>query len=70
VSNQTKGPVHSCPCPWCRKPNDFRGLEDYGLEPGNIASCDHCKKNFKIKSVQKVTFLRLAPTNERGNLFQ
>ena len=67
---QTKGYVHSCACPWCRKPNDFRDLDDYGLEPGNVLSCDHCKKNFKIKALRPVTVITLEQFQGRGNLYQ
>lgn len=67
---QTRGTVNSTPCPWCHKPNDFRGVEDYGLEPGNVLSCDHCSKNFIIKRVQPVTMVWLAPYSGRGNLYK
>ncbi len=50
--------------------NDFRGLEDYGVEQGNVLECDHCKKNFKIARKQPVTMIWLERTNERGNLYQ
>ena len=66
--SQTKGPIHAVACPWCRKPNDFRTVEDYGLETGNVLTCDHCKRNFEIKNIQKTTTIWLAPTNSRGNL--
>jgi uncharacterized protein YbaR (Trm112 family) len=67
---QTKGPLHAVPCPWCRKSNDFRSVEDYALGQGNVLSCDHCKRNFEIKNVQKVTMIWLAQTSQRGNLYQ
>lgn len=70
MSKQTRGTVASCACPWCKKPNDFRGVEDYGLEPGNVLSCDHCRRNFKITKVEKMTVIQLAPTHDRGNLYQ
>jgi uncharacterized protein YbaR (Trm112 family) len=67
---QTKGTISACACPWCKKPNDFRGVEDYGLEQGNVLSCDFCKKNFQIARVQPVTMIWLERTNNRGNLHQ
>lgn len=67
---QSKGTVAATACPWCKKPQDFRGVEDYGLEPGNVFKCDHCKRNFKLVRVQKVTMLWLAPTTDRGNLHE
>jgi hypothetical protein len=68
MNRQTTGPLNACACPWCRKANDFRGLEDYGVEPGNILACDHCGKNFEVMRVQPVTMVWLAPTTARGNL--
>lgn len=68
--SQTKGTINACACPWCKSPNDFRGIEDYGLEVGNVFSCDSCKKNFKISAVQPVTIIRLERTSDRGNLFK
>ncbi len=65
---QTKGTVAACACPWCKKANDFRGVEDYGLEPGNVITCDHCGKNFKLARVQRVTLIWLERTTDVGNL--
>lgn len=64
------GKVYAVPCPWedCRKPNDFRTVEDYGLEPGAIFSCDHCKRKMKIMRVEPTTLVSVTPTQERGNL--
>lgn len=68
MSNITKGTIEATACPWCRKPNDFRSVEDYGLEKGNVLTCDHCKRNFKIKNVRKMTVIYLEPYSGRGNL--
>ena len=64
----TRGTVAATPCPWCGKANDFRGMEDYGIEPGNICSCDHCGRNFVVAKKQPVTMLWLKRTNAKGNL--
>lgn len=64
----TRGTIASCACPWCKKPNNFRDVEDYALEAGNILECDYCHKNFKIQRVRMVTEIVLSPTRERGNL--
>lgn len=67
TAKQTRGTIDSCACPWCSKPNDFRGLEDYGVEQGNILQCDHCKNNFEIKRVLPTTLIWLGRAG-RGNL--
>lgn len=61
--SQTRGTVAACACPWCRKANDFRGLEEYGLERGCILTCDHCDKHFSVVDIRPVTVLRLARAN-------
>jgi hypothetical protein len=58
----TRGTVEATACPWCKKPNDFRGLDDYGVEPGNILKCDHCTRSFEIVRVQSVKMLWLKPS--------
>jgi len=68
--SQTKGTIAACSCPWCGTANDFRGVEDYGLEAGNVLTCDSCKKNFKIARVQPVTMIWLERYAGRGNLHQ
>jgi hypothetical protein len=70
MSKQTRGTVDSCACPWCGNPNDFRGLEDYGVEAGNVITCDHCKRNMKIERVRPVTMIWLSRYTGRGNLNQ
>lgn len=70
AGTKTKGTLAACACPWCNKANDFRGLEDYGMEQGNVLQCDHCKKNFKISRVQPVTMIWLEQFTGRGNLYQ
>lgn len=64
----TRGTIDSCACPWCKKPINFRDVEDYALEPGNILECDHCRKNFSIQRVRTITEIVLSPTRRRGNL--
>jgi len=62
TGSQTKGTVASCACPWCLKPNDFRDVEDIGVEAGNTFTCDHCKKIFMIAKVQPVKMIWLKRT--------
>ena len=68
----TKGPLHAVPCPWCRKPLDFRENADEsmggagwgsdgGLETGAQVNCDHCGRLCKIIAVERVTLVTLAP---------
>lgn len=57
----TKGTVAACACPWCGKANDFRDMEDFGVEVGNVLECDHCKRKFQIAAVQKTTVIQLKP---------
>ena len=54
---QTRGTVKAVPCPHCKKPNDLRGLEDYGCAEGNVFICDHCQKQVQIAKLQKVTLV-------------
>ena len=56
---QTKGTIKACACPWCHKPNDFTDVKDYGLEPGNTFTCDHCQRKFRLVRKQPVTMLWL-----------
>jgi hypothetical protein len=60
----TSGAIHRVPCPWCKKPNDCRGLTakgvaggwgGYGLEPGTKLDCDHCGNLMEIAAVQDIT---------------
>lgn len=64
------GKIYAVPCPWpdCAKPNDFRVVEDYGLENGAIFSCDHCNRNMQIVKVEPTTLISVRRTEERGNL--
>lgn len=66
-ARQTRGTIAACACPWCGKANDFRDMEDYGVEPGNVLACDHCGKNFEIKRVQPTKLIWLGRAG-RGNL--
>ena len=56
---QTRGTVEATACPWCKRTNDFRGVEDYGLEPGNAFTCDHCHRTYEVVRVQPVTMVWL-----------
>jgi hypothetical protein len=64
------GKVYAVPCPWedCHKVNDFRDVADYGLDKGNIFSCDHCGRNMKVVKVEPTTLVSVMPTEEQGNL--
>lgn len=62
---QTRGTIAACACPWCGKANDFRDIEDYGVEQGNVLACDHCGKNFEIKRVQQTKLIWLGPPDPR-----
>lgn len=64
----TRGTIESCACPWCRKPNNFRDVQDYALEAGNILECDHCHKNFQIQRARQIVEIVLSPTTKKGNL--
>lgn len=67
-----RGPLHAVPCPHCGRPNDFRGFApsgglgwgDYGLEPGTVVDCDHCKRKSQIVHVDKVTLVSLRQHNK------
>ncbi len=61
AAKQTRGTVEACACPWCKKPNDFRGCEDYAIEKFQDFKCDHCGRIFYIARVQPVTMIWLAP---------
>ena len=53
----TRGTVKAVPCPYCKRPNDLRGLEDYGLDTGNVFKCDHCGRHVQIAKLQPVTLV-------------
>lgn len=67
--SQTRGTIESCPCPHCKKPNDFRpltagggwGETAAGIEKGAVFNCDYCGKKFQIVNVRPVTLLWLRP---------
>ena len=67
--NISRGTMAATACPWCRTPQDFRDLEDYGMEKGNILTCDKCDKNYKIKALRTVKVVYLERTTEKGNLY-
>lgn len=54
---QTRGTVESAPCPHCKKPNNLKGLADYGVEPGNVFVCDHCSQHVQIVTIKPVTLV-------------
>lgn len=67
----TKGALHSVPCPFCKRPMDFRaymgeegggvGWGAQGLEIGSLIDCDHCNRRSKVLSIDRVTVIRLTP---------
>ena len=57
---QTRGTVESTACPWCKQPNDFREVEDYGLESGNTFKCDHCHRSYEVVRLKPVTMVYIA----------
>lgn len=71
----SKGFIHAVPCPFCGMKMDFRswqpvsgsGWGDYGLEAGNTIECwdekkkKGCRRISKIKAVNQVTIVKLAP---------
>lgn len=67
----TQGPIHAVPCPFCRKPLDFRahagedeggvGWGSQGLEIGSKIDCDHCGKTSRILAKERLTVIRLVP---------
>ena len=69
----TTGRMDQVPCPWCEAKNDFRPLagdEDgstgwgsQGLEKGARMSCDACGMFFKILAIEKITVIKLVPSN-------
>ncbi len=57
----TKGTINKCPCPWCGDPQNFKDVEDYGVEVGAVHQCERCNRHYEIKRVEPVTVLFLAP---------
>lgn len=61
----TGGRVHSVKCPWCGKPNDFRGLDAENLiDKGSDFICDHCGHIMECVNFEtvKVVTVRQHPT--------
>ena len=62
MAKGTKGYAHSCACPHCRKPDDFRDYVDHGFEPKDTTfECKYCKKFFVIAAVKTTTMIWLEP---------
>lgn len=59
-SKMTRGTLKSTACPHCGRANNFEGLKDYGIEPGNTFKCDHCQRIMRLAKVEPVTVLYLA----------
>ena len=57
----TRGTVDACACPWCRKANSFKNVEDYALEQYQDFKCDYCGRVYYIARVQPVTMIWLKP---------
>lgn len=69
----TQGPIHAVPCPFCRRPLDFRahadgesggqGWGEQGLETGSLVDCDHegCGRTSRILAKERVTIIKLVP---------
>lgn len=60
----TRGTMHACACPHCRKPNDFSDDGEV-LEKGNSFNCDHCKRVFFVVEARRVTLVTLSATAPR-----
>ena len=62
----THGQMHSVPCPWCGRPNDLRGIEEWLFDgmTGNPASknqptfsCDGCKGLVEVVQVSRTVLV-------------
>lgn len=70
----TTGQIHRVPCPFCKKPLDFRahadaelggaGWGNQGLETGSKVDCEHCGRTSKILAIEQITIVRLAPSTK------
>jgi hypothetical protein len=51
----TGGRIHQVRCPWCGKPNDFRGMKAGMLiDKGSEFSCDHCRHVMIVVNYEQV----------------
>lgn len=65
----TKGTLERTACPWCGQPQNFKDVEDYGVEVGAVLQCEKCQQRFEIKRVQPVTVLWLGRYQGSGPRF-
>lgn len=66
ATKQSRGTVDSAPCPWCKKPQSFKGVADYGVVERDICyQCVNdkngkgCGRHYVIARVQPVTLIWL-----------
>lgn len=51
-NKRTVGPVDQAPCPWCKKPNNLREIQQQQmLEKGARIDCDHCKRHYVVAGI-------------------